>query len=94
MIRQKSIAVTVIVAVLMIAVLYSTWALESRIYLYLAAALGVYGFACAAFNFCRWLGRETPLLPAQTTEEQIWTADREYRTTYDEIRREVEEGRL
>lgn len=92
--KQKSIIVTVIMALMLAVTLFSAWKLSGPMFAALASLLGAYGFLCGAANFCRWLGRETPLLPAQTTKDEAWEADEEFQTTYDQIKQEVMEGRL
>lgn len=92
--KQKSVIVTAIVATMLAIILIFAYRMGARAFPILAGLLGVYGFLCAACNFCRWLGRETPLLPASTQKDDAWEADDEFKATYDEIRREVKEGRL
>lgn len=92
--KQKSIIVTVIVAIMLGIILYGAWRLKMAAFPILVGLLALYGFLCGAANFSRWLGKETPLLPARTQQNEEWIPDDDFRATYDQIRNEVQEGRL
>lgn len=92
--RSKSIFVTAIIAILLAVILVGTYTLHSPAYGILILLFGAYGFLCGAANFARWLGRETPLLPARTQQDEDWEPDEDFRATYDQIRTEVQEGRI
>ena len=90
--KSKSIFVTALIALMLAAIEIGLYMLESKAYVILAVLLGVYGYLCGAANFCRWLGKETPLLPPRTPEiqEEIWKPDESYTGTYDDIKAELE----
>ena len=95
--KSKSIYVTALMALMLAAILVGLYMLHNRAYTILAGLLGVYGFLCGAANFCRWLGRDTPLLPAPEPKkprhqepDEFWPPDPEWTGRYDDIKAEVE----
>lgn len=92
--RQKSLTVAAIVAVLMVLILTGSYMLKSPVFWILGILFSAYGFICSVSSFERWMERETPMLPVQTKKDQLWESDENFRATYDQIKREVEEGRL
>ena len=99
--KGKSIFVTALVAVMLAAIIIGLYLLKNRAYLIIAGLLGLYGFLCAAFNFCQWLGKETPLLPPpprlrQRPEEpddvKVWQPGPEWTDTIDRIKAELEDS--
>lgn len=67
--KGKSVFATVLIAVMLAAITAGLYLLKYRAYLIIVGMLGVYGYFCAACHFCRWLGKEPPLLPARTTDD-------------------------
>lgn len=92
--KQKSIFVAALVAILLAVIMVGAYLMKSPVYGVLALLFGAYGFVCSIANFSRWLGKETPLLPARTQQNEDWEPDEDFRSTYDQIRNEVQEGRL
>lgn len=88
--KQKSIFVTILVAALLIVIMIGAWINRSALFDIIGLLFAAYGFAIGARNFCRWLGKETPLLPARTRQNEEWEPDEEFLSTYDEIKRELE----
>ena len=98
--KGKSIFVTALVAGMLAAIAVGLYLLHSKAYLVIAGFLCVYGFLCAAFNFCQWLGKEPPLLPPppqiRTREEpddgEVCQPDPDWTDTIDRIKAELEDG--
>ena len=67
--KGKSVFATVLIAVMLAAITVGMYLLKYRAYLIIVGLLGLYGYFCAAFHFCRWLGKEPPLLPAHTMDD-------------------------
>lgn len=96
--KGKSIFVTGLVACMLAAIAVGLYMLHSKAYLVIAGILCVYGFLCAAFNFCQWLGKETPLpplpqiraRPQEKEEVKLWPPDEEWTSSYDKIKAELE----
>ncbi len=92
--KSKSLFITVIMTVMLAVILYFTYSTESIAFPILVGILGIYGFLCTAAGFCRWCGKETPMLPAETKKDDLWEADEDFKLEYDAIKQEVKEGRL
>lgn len=99
--KSKSVFVTALVAVMLVAIVVGLYLLKSRAYLIIAGVLGIYGFLCAAFNFCQWLGKETPLLPPppqlrhrqeEPDDVKVWQPDQDWTDTIDRIKAELDDG--
>ena len=97
--KSKSIFVTALVALMLAAIIVGMYLLKYRAYLIIIGLMGVYGYLCASFNFCQWLGKETPLPPlpqirAREKEEQddmkLWPPDEDWTNDYDKIKAELE----
>lgn len=99
--KAKSIFVTALVALLTATSVTCLYLLKIRVWLIAVGLLGLYGFACGAVGFCRWLGKEAPLLPAPqpvkalhgepvTNDKDLWQPSEEWNGTYDQIREEME----
>ena len=67
--KSKSVFATVLIAVMLAAITVGMYLLKYRAYLIIVGALGLYGYFCASCHFCRWLGKEPPLLPAHTMDD-------------------------
>lgn len=99
--KSKSVFVTALVAVMLALILVGLYILKMRVWMIAAGLLGLYGFACAAFNFCQWLGKETPIpplpLPIKQTEskkqepDEFWPPDPAWTDTFDRIKAELED---
>ena len=87
---KKSVFVTALVAVLLVVIMAGAWVNRSPLFDILGLAFGAYGFLVGARNFSKWLGKETPLLPARTKMNEEWEPDEEFLSTYDEIKKELE----
>lgn len=91
--KQKSIVVTVIIAVLAGIVIFASYRMWHPAFIILTATFSGIGFLSAASFFCTWLEQES--LKEETAVEPI-KIEREpdlgedFTTTYDEIRREME----
>ena len=70
--NRKSIVVTVIVAVMLAVIVYSAWRMQNGAFPVLLGLLAVYGFAAAAGGFCRWLRRESPVLPPDVQDAEFY----------------------
>ena len=92
--KSKSLFVTIVMAAMLAVILWFTYSTNSIAFPILVGILGIYGFLCTAAGFCRWCGKETPMLPAETKRDDLWEADQEFQATYDSIKQEVKEGRL
>ena len=92
--KSKSLFVTIVMAIMLAVILWFTYETDSIAFPILVGILGIYGFLCTAAGFCRWCGKETPMLPAETKRDDLWEADPEFQATYDSIKQEVKEGRL
>lgn len=99
--KSKSVFVTALVAGMLAAIVVGLYLLKSKAYLIIAGLLGIYGFLCAAFNFCQWLGKETPLLPPppqlrhrqeEPDDVKVWQPDPEWTDTIDRIKAELNDG--
>lgn len=99
--KGKSIFVTALVAVMLAAIIIGLYLLKNRAYLIIAGLLGLYGFLCAAFNFCQWLGKEPPLLPppqkleakaAHQEPDEFWPPDPDWTESFDRIKAELEDS--
>lgn len=99
--KSKSVFVTALVAGMLAAIVVGLYLLKSRAYLIIAGLLGIYGFLCAAFNFCQWLEKETPLLPPppqlrhrqeEPDDVKVWQPDPEWTDTIDRIKAELNDG--
>ncbi len=96
--KNKSIFVTALFAVMLTAILVSLYLLKSKVYLVFIGLLGLYGFLCAASNFCQWLGKESCLLPpmrinvkaAGEEKDDYWKPDPEWAETYNRIKEEFD----
>lgn len=96
--KGKSVFVTTLMSLMLAAITVGMYLLKYRAYLIIIALMGVYGFLCAAFNFCQWLGKETPLpplpqiraRPQEKEEVKLWPPDEEWTSSYDKIKAELE----
>lgn len=96
--KSKSIFVTVIMTVMLAAIVVGLYTIQFRAFLIFLGLLGAYGFLCVAVNFYRWLGEESPLMPAHADKnvqgEPVggleFVPAPEYYGTYEQIKREME----
>lgn len=96
--KNKSIFVTALFAVMLTAIIISLYLLKSKVYMVFVGVLGLYGFLCAAFNFCQWLGKESCLLPpmrirgkaAPEDQDDSWQPDPAWAETYSRIKAEFD----
>ena len=98
--KGKSIFVTALVAIMLAAIVAGMYLLKYKAYLIIIGLMGVYGYLCASFNFCQWLGKETPLPPLpqirarpqeqEQEEVKLWPPDAEWTSSYDKIKAELE----
>lgn len=97
--KSKSVFVTALVTVMMAAIIIGLYSIQHKVFVVFAGLLGLYGLICAAVNFCRWLGEESPLLPdaqpmriepIKKVDGEIWQPGSEWHGTYDQIREEME----
>ena len=99
--KQKSITVTVIIAVLAGIAIFAAYQMWRTAFIIITSALSAAGFYSVAAFLCDWLEADTfkpeeaveplEIKPAQLPEEPDLGAD--FTTTFDEIRREMEVDR-
>ena len=98
--KGKSVFVTALVAVMLVAIVVGLYLLQSRAYLIIAGLLGLYGYICASFNFYHWLGKEQPLLPPppnvrppmkeESYHDPLWEPDSEWTDKFDKLKSELD----
>lgn len=98
--KGKSVFVTALVAVMLVAIVVGLYLLQSRAYLIIAGLLGLYGYICASFNFCHWLGKEQPLLPPppnvgppmkeENYHDALWEPDSEWTDKFDKLKADLD----
>ena len=87
--KGKSTLVTAIVAVMLALIIAGLYMLKMKACMIMVIALAVYGYISFAGTFCRWLEKEPTLLPVAD-----WKPDEEFEATYEEIKAEVEAGKI
>ena len=102
--KGKSIFVTALVAVMLAAIIAGLYLLKySRPFMVIIGIMGLYGYICAVFQFCMWLGqggKDTALLPpahhvkadtgGDSSLDELWTPGPDWNARYDEIKADLE----
>ena len=68
--KSKSVFLTALVAGMLTAITAGLYLLGYKAWMVIVGFLSLYGFLCASFNFCQWLWKEPPLLPARAKKKE------------------------
>lgn len=98
--KAKSVFVTALVALMLAAIIAGMYLLQYKAYLIIIGLAGVYGYICASFNFCHWLGKESPLLPPppnvcppmekENYHDALWEPDHEWTHKFNKLKSELD----
>ncbi len=90
--KKKAVFVTALMALMLALIIIGLYLLKYRAYMVVLCVLAVFGFVGCGVVFCRWISKESPLLPMHVADDE-YIPDESFSATYDEIKAELDHGK-